>query len=127
MTDRTVLVTGGSRGIGAAVVQRFVAEGWRTFFTYASNADAARKVNDDTGAVGISSDVGNEDEIVSLMSRLDGDGVYLDALVNNAGITGPKRRLDEVTSDIIADVMRVNVVGTLLMCREAVRRMSTTG
>ncbi len=62
---------------------------------------------------------------MALMAEFDRDGIYIDALVNNAGITGPKRRLDEVSADVIADVMRVNILGTTLMCREAVRRMST--
>ncbi len=125
MSAKTVLITGGSRGIGAATIARFASEGWRTIFTYVSNAEAADRVAAETGSVGIQSDVSDEADILRLMSSLDDDGTYLDALINNAGITGPKRRLDEVTSEVLTDVLRVNVVGTILMCREAVKRMST--
>ena len=62
---------------------------------------------------------------MALMARLDADGISLDALVNNAGITGPKRRMEEVTGATLEDVCRVNIIGTVIMCREAVKRMST--
>jgi len=125
MTDRrTVLITGGSRGIGAAVVQRFADEGWRVIFTYVSNDEAAGKVADETGARAIKGDVGSEADILSLFAALDDEGVYIDAVVNNAGITGPKRRLDEAEWDTVMDVLRVNVAGSVIMCREAVKRMS---
>jgi NAD(P)-dependent dehydrogenase (short-subunit alcohol dehydrogenase family) len=60
------------------------------------------------------------------MKTLDDEGISIDALVNNAGITGPKRRMEEVTAETLEDVMRVNITGVVLMCREAVKRMSTT-
>jgi NAD(P)-dependent dehydrogenase (short-subunit alcohol dehydrogenase family) len=122
---RTVLVTGGSRGIGAAAVRRFALEDWRVIFTYVSNEDAARAVADETGARAVKGDVGSEADILSLFRVLDDDGIYLDALVNNAGITGPKRRLEDVEWDTVVDVLRVNVAGSVVMCREAVKRMST--
>lgn len=124
-TPKTVLVSGGSRGIGAAVVQRFAAEGWRVIFTYVSNDDAAGKIADETGARAIKGDVGSEADILALYKTLDDGGIYVDAVVNNAGITGPKRRMDEVTWDTVMDVLRVNVAGSVIMCREAVKRMST--
>jgi NAD(P)-dependent dehydrogenase (short-subunit alcohol dehydrogenase family) len=60
------------------------------------------------------------------MKTLDDEGISIDALVNNAGITGPKRRMEEVTAETLEGVMRVNITGVVLMCREAVKRMSTT-
>lgn len=122
---KTVLVTGGSRGIGAATVRRFAHEGWTVIFTYVSNEAAADEVALETGARAIQCDAGSEPAILAMMALLDGEGVYLDALVNNAGITGPKRRLSDVTSETLRDVTGVNVIGLTLMCREAVRRMST--
>jgi len=122
---KTVLITGGSRGIGAATVRRFVDAGWQVFFTYVSNDAAANDVAAETGARALQCDVGSEPAILAMMAELDGDGVLLDALVNNAGITGPKRRMVEVTSATLEEVCRVNIIGTSLMCREAVARMST--
>ena len=96
MSKKTALITGGSRGIGAATAARFAAAGWDTVFTYVSNREAADAVTAETGARAIQSDVGSEDDIMALMTTLDGDGIYIDALVNNAGITGPKRRMEDV-------------------------------
>lgn len=79
----------------------------------------------ETGARAVQSDVGSESDILALMALFDSEGIYIDALVNNAGITGPKRRLEDVTVDTLNDVLRVNIVGTVVMCREAVKRMST--
>jgi len=126
MTDRkTVLITGGSRGIGAAAVRRFAAEGWYVIFTYVRNEAAAGAVAAETGARAIKGDVGSEADILNVFKALDDDGIYIDAVVNNAGITGPKRRLDEAEWDTVMDVLRVNVAGSIIMCREAVKRMSS--
>lgn len=122
---KTVLITGGSRGIGAAMVRLFSARGWDVVFTYLSNADAAEAEAAETGARAIQSDCGDEAAIVALFERLDADGVAIDALINNAGITGPKRRVAEVTGDLLAEVARVNFAGPVLCCREAIKRMST--
>ncbi len=126
MTEsRTALVTGGSRGIGEATVRLFRVRGWDVVFTYVSNADAAATVAADTGARAERCDSGDEADILALFAALDGDGVVLDALVNNAGITGPKRRLEEVTVETLAALCRVNFIGPVVFCREAVKRMST--
>ncbi|MDP4795761.1 MAG: SDR family oxidoreductase [Rhodospirillales bacterium] len=122
---KTVLITGGSRGIGAAVVRRFAAEGWSVVFTYVSNQPAADLIASETGARAYRCDVGDEAAVLAMLAELDGEGVVLDALVNNAGITGPKRRLEEVTVATLEDVLRVNIIGSVVMCREAVKRMST--
>ncbi len=123
---KTALVTGGSRGISAAVVARFASEGWNVIFTYVSNTAAAEEVAKTTGARAVKCDAGSEAEILSFMKTLDDEGISIDALVNNAGITGPKRRMEEVTAETLEEVMRVNITGVVLMCREAVKRMSTT-
>lgn len=122
---RTVLITGGSRGIGEATVRLFRGRGWGVVFTYVSNVGAAATVAADTGARAVRCDSGDEAEILALFAALDADGVALDALVNNAGITGPKRRIEAVTVETLEALCRVNFIGPVVFCREAVRRMST--
>ena len=123
---KAALITGGSRGIGAAIVQCFVAKGWDVVFTFVSDDAAAKQVAGATGARAIKSDVGREEDILSLFSQLDAEGIYIDALVNNAGITGPKRRLQETTWETLETVARVNFIGLVAMCREAANRMTVS-
>jgi len=126
----TVLITGGGRGIGAGIAKLFGARGWRVVLTYIANPDAAATVVRDIAAAGGEAraeacDMASEDDILSLFRTLDGDGIALDALINNAGVTGPKRRVDEVTAETLRQVTDVNFIGCVLMAREAVKRMST--
>lgn len=126
MSERkTVLVTGGSRGIGAAIVHRFAAEGWRVVLTYRADAAAAEAVVADTNAWALQCDVGDEASILELFETLDAHDVVLGALVNNAAVTGPKRRVEEVTWATLDEVCRVDFMGVVACCREAVMRMST--
>ncbi len=120
----TVLVTGGGRGIGAGISRRFHAAGWRVLLTYVSGADAAEAVAADIGGRAYKCDSGNEDDIVALFAALDADGVRIDALVNNAGITGPKRAVADVTWEVVNELCRVNFIGPIMFCREAAKRMS---
>ena len=124
-----VVVTGGSRGIGAACANTFAAGGWSVCVSYRQDEDAARGVVDrclESGgeAMAVQADVAEEEDVVTLFQRA-GELGPLTALVNNAGIVGPKRRVDELDAARIARMMEVNVVGTFLCAREAVRRMST--
>lgn len=122
---KTALITGGSRGIGEATVRRFADEGWRVVFTYVRNAEAAEAVADETGARAVRCDSGSEADILGLWKSLDDDRIVVDALVNNAAVTGgPKRKLIEVTAEMLDAVARVNFAGVILMCREAVKRMA---
>lgn len=120
----TALITGGSRGIGAGIVKLFAARGWRVVFTYAANQTAAEAVAQATGAKAHACDIRGEAEILALFAELDAAGLKLDALVNNAGITGPKMRLLDAPAALLEDIFAVNCVGTLLMTREAAKRMS---
>ena len=122
---KTVLITGGSRGIGEAIVRLFAERGWSVIFTFVSNSAAAHTVATEAGARAIRCDSGDEDDILALFDTLDGEGIALDALVNNAGVSGPKRRAVEVTRETLEDVTRINFIGPVLFCREAVKRMST--
>jgi NAD(P)-dependent dehydrogenase (short-subunit alcohol dehydrogenase family) len=126
----TVLVTGGSRGIGAGIARLFGARGWRVVLTYTSNAASAQTVVDEIAAGGgnasaIRCDVRKETDIQELFAGLAAQGSVPDVLVNSAGVTGPKTRLEELTLDVLREVVDVNLIGLLLCCREAARQMST--
>jgi NAD(P)-dependent dehydrogenase (short-subunit alcohol dehydrogenase family) len=127
---RVALVTGGSRGIGAATC-RFAADaGYRVVVNYASNEAAAGALVQDIEqaggkAIAIKADVGNESEILSMFEQVDRAFGRLDALVNNAGVLDVMSRLDGISAARMERMMRVNVVGSMLCAREAVKRMST--
>src|SRR5580658_7694778 len=131
MTDPgVIIVTGAGRGIGAAVALLAGARGYAVAVNYArSEAPALALVQAIEAAGGraaaLPGDVAAEDEVVRLFERAERDLGPIKALVNNAGITGGFARVDEVTSAAIATVFAVNVSGTILCSREAVRRMST--
>lgn len=129
LTDRVVIVTGGSRGIGRATAIAAAGRGFRVVVGYASNAAAAgevvAKIEASNGkAIAVKCDVGSEDDIIALFKAADAFGT-LGALVNNAGIVGPTSRVDEMSAERIQRMMAVNVTGSILCAREAVKRMST--
>ena len=131
MTDRkALLVTGGSRGIGAATALLAAQSGWRVAVNYTSNEAAAAKVVAtiiDSGgeAFAVKGDVGSEADILTMFEAVDERYGRLEGLVNNAGIAGPELRLDQMDSARIERMFRVNVTGSLLCAREAIKRMST--
>lgn len=128
--DRGVmLVTGGSRGIGAATARLAAARGWTIALLYRDReADASAVVHtiEATGgrAVAIKADVANEADILRAFEQADALG-QLTALVNNAGVTGGVSRVDSLNADALEHVLRVNVWAPFICAREAVRRMST--
>jgi NAD(P)-dependent dehydrogenase (short-subunit alcohol dehydrogenase family) len=128
--SKTILITGGSRGIGAALSHLAARAGYRVAVNYASNADAAASVVDEIVSTGgdafaVKADIGSESEIVAMFEAVDRRFGILDALVNNAGIVDVKARVDEMSAARVERMMRVNVIGSILCAREAVRRMST--
>lgn len=129
MSDRVAVVTGGSRGIGRATALLAAKRGWRVVVGYATNAGAAQEVvSAITGAGGKAMatrcDVASEADILALFKAADGFG-ELGALVNNAGVVDVSARVDEMSAARIARIMTVNVTGSMLCAREAVKRMST--
>src|SRR5579872_5330199 len=129
MTDKVVVITGGSRGIGRAAALAAAARGFRVVIGYATNiaaADEVAKIEASNGkAIAVKCDVGVEADILALFKAADAFGT-LGALVNNAGIVGKSGvRVDEMTADRIQRTMSVNVTGSILCAREAVKRMST--
>jgi NAD(P)-dependent dehydrogenase (short-subunit alcohol dehydrogenase family) len=118
------IVTGGSRGIGAATVALLAERGWDVCFSYRQDEDAARAVSESCGAVGIRADMSTEDGVLRLFALADEMGP-LRVLVNNAGIVDVQARVDELSVSRIERMLAVNVVGPFVCAREAVRRMST--
>jgi NAD(P)-dependent dehydrogenase (short-subunit alcohol dehydrogenase family) len=130
LTDRVVVVTGGSRGIGRATAIAAAARGFRVVIGYATNKEAAdevvAKIEASNGkAIAVKCDVGSEADILAIFKAADSLGT-LGALVNNAGIVGKSGvRVDEMTADRIQRTMSVNITGSILCAREAVKRLST--
>lgn len=84
---KNVLITGGSRGIGKACVKDFAQNGWRVFFTYHKNLEAAKAVSEQTGAIGIKCDVSKKAELICIEEQINKYGGRFDCIVNNAGIS----------------------------------------
>jgi NAD(P)-dependent dehydrogenase (short-subunit alcohol dehydrogenase family) len=130
MTRKVVLVTGGSRGIGAATALLAAERGYAVAVNYLRDADAAEAVVARIAAAGgeavaLRADMAVESDITGLFSRIDAHFGRLDALVNNAGVLETQMRLEAMDAARVRRVLDANVVGPLLCCREAVRRMST--
>jgi NAD(P)-dependent dehydrogenase (short-subunit alcohol dehydrogenase family) len=125
-----LLVTGGSRGIGAATARLAAARGYDVCVNYRSNKEAASRVVSDVEAAGrravaVAADVAVEADVVRLFEASDRQLGRLDALVNNAAILDTQMRLDAMDAARITRVLATNVVGPFICAREAVRRMST--
>jgi NAD(P)-dependent dehydrogenase (short-subunit alcohol dehydrogenase family) len=128
---KTILVTGGGRGIGAATCRLAAKAGYRVAVNYASNEATAtalvQAIESDGGeAFAIKGDVGNEADVLAMFEAVDTRFGSLDALVNNAGVVDRKSRVDEMSLARVERMMRINVIGSILCAREAVRRMSTS-
>ena len=126
----TVIVTGASRGIGAAVARLAGEAGYAVAVNFATGEGDAGKVVDAIIAAGgravaIQANVSREAEIIRLFERAERELGPIKGLVNNAGVTGGFARVEEVSSAALANVFAVNVSGTIWCSREAVRRMST--
>ena len=125
-----MLVTGGSRGIGAAIVRAAAAAGYEIALTYADDRAAAERVAAEVNGSGrraviVQADVAREADVLATYAAVDDAFGRLDALAINAGITGRFTRVDEIDAATLERVLAVNVTGAFLCAREAVRRMST--
>jgi NAD(P)-dependent dehydrogenase (short-subunit alcohol dehydrogenase family) len=128
--NQVVLVTGGSRGIGAATALLAAERGYAVCITYKSNREAADAVVGEIvrkggKAVALAGDVGVEADVMRVFAQMDSALGRITALVNNAGILERQMRVDEISVDRLYRVLTTNVIGSFICAREAVRRMST--
>jgi NAD(P)-dependent dehydrogenase (short-subunit alcohol dehydrogenase family) len=125
-----LLVTGASRGIGAATAILAARHGWAVAVNYSQNSAAAeavvKQIKAESGqAVSIQADVGDEAQIKHLFSQVDAQLGRLTGFVNNAGVLDVAVRVDELSWERLQRMMRINVIGAMFCAREAILRMST--
>ncbi|MBT6910680.1 MAG: SDR family NAD(P)-dependent oxidoreductase, partial [Rhodospirillaceae bacterium] len=125
-----LVVTGSSRGIGAACAIMGAAKGFKVCVNYNNSPDRAEQVMEqirENGgtAIAVAGDMGREADIIALFREVDAQLGPVTALINNAGITGTVSRLEDMAADDMAEVFRLNMTGPFLCAKEAVRRMST--
>jgi len=125
-----ILITGASRGIGAATALLAAAKGYSVAVNYATNALAAEHVVTQIRAQGgtaiaIQADVASEFEVQAMFQKVDSELGPLSALVNNAGIVDVTARVDEISVARWQRMFNITTLGTFLCSREAVKRMST--
>ena len=128
--QKILLITGGSRGIGAATARLAAEQGYAVCVNYVRNQAAAETlveviIRDGGRAIAVAADVASEPDVERLFAEIDDRLGPLTALVNNAGILEHQMRVEEMTAPRLARVLAVNVTGAFLCAREAVRRMST--
>lgn len=129
--DKVMLITGASRGIGAATARLAARSGYRLLLSYHRQAAVAAALVEEIVSAGgeahaVQADVGEEADVLRLFASLDSQFGRLDALINNAGMLEPQMRLDQMDVARWQRVLNTNLIGTFICCREAVRRMSAS-
>ena len=119
-----MIVTGGSRGIGAATARLAAARGYKVCINYVQKRETAESLAREIGGVAVAADVSKEPDVLRLFREADRLG-KLSVLVNNAGVVDVAARLDEMSVQRIERMFAINVTGSFLCAREAVKRMST--
>ncbi len=125
-----VIVTGASRGIGAAIAEKLADDGYSVVVNYAADTEGAESVVSTIRArggraVAVRADVAAPGDVADMFDRAQQEMGPLTALVNNAGISGEQARIDEQEADELARLMQVNVVGPMVCAKHAVQAMST--
>jgi NAD(P)-dependent dehydrogenase (short-subunit alcohol dehydrogenase family) len=128
--DKVLLITGASRGIGAATARLAAQRGWSVAVNYATNAQAAeevvRGIREAGGtALAVQADVGDEAQVLAMFQTIDAELGRLAGLVNNAGVVDVTMRVDSMGLARLQRMFNINVIGSFLCAREALRRMST--
>ncbi len=123
------LITGGSRGIGAATAHKLAAAGFAICVSYRTDRAAADSVvaalqATNARAVAVQADVSDPDQVEALFNRCDAELGTLSALINNAGMVGDKARLEDMSAARLERMFAVNSLGTLFCCQAAIRRMA---
>jgi NAD(P)-dependent dehydrogenase (short-subunit alcohol dehydrogenase family) len=123
---KVMLVTGGGRGIGAATARLAAERGYSVCVNYLRDESAAQRlVKEISGkAIAVAGDVSQEADVLRLFEAVDRKLGRIDALVNNAGIVDVRSRVDEMTVPRLQRMFAVNVIGSFLCAREAIKRMS---
>lgn len=129
--SKIVLVTGSSRGIGAATAVRLASEGYDVCVNYFKDEDAAQDVlgkclTYGVEAIAVKADISQEEDVVNLFNRIDSELGRISGLVNNAGILLRQSRVEHMTAERINKIFSTNITSCFLCSREAVKRMSTT-
>jgi NAD(P)-dependent dehydrogenase (short-subunit alcohol dehydrogenase family) len=130
MDRKVAIVTGGSRGIGTATARCLGTAGWAVAINYNANEAAAKETAAAVEAAGgaamiMQADTSSESDVARMFSSVETAWGRLDGLVNNAGVVGPRGKLEALTLDAMQRVLAVNVTGYMLCARAAVKRMST--
>ncbi|WP_224994909.1 SDR family oxidoreductase [Cesiribacter sp. SM1] len=130
MKQKTILITGGSRGIGAATAVLAAARGYQVGINYLENEIAAERTvafikRNGGRAEAFAADVSSEKEVVALFESIDSRMGYLHALVNNVGILEPQMRVEAMGGERLQRIFYHNVISCFMCSREAIRRMST--
>lgn len=129
-TGKVMLITGGSRGIGASTARLAAQRGYRVVVNYVSDRAAAEVLCEDIRidggmALAFQGDMGKLEDIERLFKQTILSFGTIDVVVNNAGVTGKSSRLDQADPQVIADVIAINTTGAIYVAREAVKHMST--
>ncbi|MFE1573428.1 SDR family oxidoreductase [Comamonas odontotermitis] len=124
------LITGASRGIGAATALLAARQGWDVAVNYSANEGAAREVVQAVQALGrraiaVQADVADEAQVLAMFARVDAELGRISALVNNAGVVDRAQRLQDMDLARWRRMFDINVIGSFICAREAVRRMSS--
>jgi NAD(P)-dependent dehydrogenase (short-subunit alcohol dehydrogenase family) len=123
--DKVMLVTGGGRGIGAATALLAAERGFSVCVNFLKDGDSATSLAKKINGIAVQADVSSESDVVRLFETVDGKLGRVTALVNNAGIVDLGTRVEKITAARIARMFAINVTGSFLCAREAIKRMST--
>jgi NAD(P)-dependent dehydrogenase (short-subunit alcohol dehydrogenase family) len=128
--EQVLLVTGASRGIGAATALLAARSGWAVAVNYTANSRAADDVVAQIRACGgkamaVKADVADENQVVAMFGKIDAEFGRLAGLVNNAGVVDVTARVEDMSVARLKRMFDVNVIGSIVCAREAIRRMST--
>jgi len=123
--NKVLLVTGGGRGIGAATARLAARDGFSVAVNYVRDRTAAEQLAKEIGGIAVQADVASEADVVRMFEEVDRKLGRLTALVNNAGVVDRGTRVESITAERIARMFAINVTGSFLCAREAVKRMST--